>query len=46
VLTANILTRDERRKLMRHVQAIEKKGNFNRNQFLDEVATLTKRVKL
>jgi len=45
VMTAKILTGDERRELMRHVQAIEEKGSFNRDQFLAEVAALTKRVK-
>jgi len=42
VLTAKTLSPDERQKLMRQVQAIEEKGSFNRNQFLTEVANLTK----
>jgi len=45
VMTAKILTGDERRELMRHAQAIEEKGSFNSDQFLSEVATLTKREK-
>ncbi len=45
VLTARILTQDERQELMRHVQAIEEKGSFSRGQFLAEVAALTKGAK-
>ncbi len=40
VLSAKILTKGEWQKLMRHVQVIEEKGSFDKDQFLAEVATL------
>ncbi|MDQ6958046.1 MAG: response regulator, partial [Mariprofundaceae bacterium] len=42
VLTAKTLTRDARRELMDHVQAIEEKGRFDRDHFLVEVSSLLK----
>jgi len=45
VMTAKILTKDERRSLMRHVQAIKKKTRFNKEQFLAETAMLIKGAK-